>query len=652
MHKKIEKPQMSGPAQQSAASQSAASQSTTRHDALRIADERPAAVAQRRIQTLADASAASSRMRAWQSQSDAGTGTVQRHATAAPSGPGVRGTTVRQAHGPRPVVQRKEDLYDDHELAANRDQKQAEGIADTKLDAPLKHQRYRKLNRIAGELDRRSAAPHIGPVVSGLKGFFGYIESKADLVATTPPENTEIHDRSLAAVQDAAASGTATTAENFETYSLLGPLDYWLHNQASSADIATELHKLRLKMAERPGVSIVAHRGGGPTNRTRGGLIKDTDSRRLNRPAENSKAAFDAAYAETTRDATPRLDGIECDVYLSRDHVPMVSHDGNIREQLSTARRTLHAALVGDERHPAYVGDLDAAQLQTVQRTDSPDSAFITLDGLLNASVAVATTYYTATGHPLRIEVEMKGRPKNSRDPVAVAAYEKTIDSAVGKSISRFKKAHPQPYWEIILFNNLGTRASDFDAIRKRKSRLGHLYTGLGSNNPDTGRSVNADELRMAASTANLTAMKDVDDMIVTYVPGAERPYDTPKAQYGKLAFDPGQKKTYKDGVNRDMQDTTGEQATLIKQILRETRDSRNVHLLTDIPANAPKYKQYQQGTRDAAVLAASLNTKARPQMHQQWRTLNTTQKADVKALVLAERDKYPEVLRHIFSGL
>lgn len=626
MQKKIEKPQLSTPAQIPAA----------QHGTRRIADERPATVAQRRIQDLADASPASSRMRAWQSQSDTGT-----HRTA-----------VRQAAGLQPVVQRKEDLYGDPELAANKDRKQAEGIAGKPLHAPLKYQRYRKLNRIAGELDKRSAAPRITPVVAGLKTFFDYIEAKPDLAADTAPENSAIHDRSLEAVQDAATSGTATTAQNFETYSMLGPLDYWLHDQTSSADINTELRKLRLKMAERPGVSIVAHRGGGPTNRTRGGLIKDTDSRRLNRPAENSKAAFDSAYAETTRDATPRLDGIECDVYLSRDNVPIVSHDGNIREQLSDARRTLHAALVGDEGNPAYVSDLDAAQLQGIQRTDNPDSAFISLDDLLSASVAVATTYYNATGHPLRIEVEMKGRPKNSRDDLAVAAYEKTMDAVVGRSISKFKKANPQPYWEIILFNNLKDRASDFDAIRKRKSRLGHLYTGLGSANPDTGREANADELRMAASTANLAAMKDVDDMIVTYVPGAERPYDSPKAQYGKLDFDPWQKKSYKDGVNRDMQDNTGSQATLIKQILRETRDKSNVHLLTDIPANAAKYKLYQQDTRAAALLAASLNAKARTPMHAQWRTFTTAQKADVKALVLAERDKYPEVLRHIFHGL
>lgn len=80
-----------------------------------------------------------------------------------------------------------------------------------------------------------------------------------------------------------------------------------------------------------------------------GGLISDTDQRRLNRPAENSPEAFEAALAETTHtvQAPPQqpvqvvagLDGVECDVFLSKDGVPIVSHEGKVREQLNAVQK-------------------------------------------------------------------------------------------------------------------------------------------------------------------------------------------------------------------------------------------------------------------------------------------------------------------------
>ena len=99
-------------------------------------------------------------------------------------------------------------------------------------------------------------------------------------------------------------------------------------------------------MAAREGVSVVAHRGTGPTNRTMGGLIQEGDQRRKNRPAENSPEAFEAALAETTKVPTtddapevPALDGVECDVFLSSDEVPMLSHEGKVLEQLNNLRK-------------------------------------------------------------------------------------------------------------------------------------------------------------------------------------------------------------------------------------------------------------------------------------------------------------------------
>lgn len=59
---------------------------------------------------------------------------------------------------------------------------------------------------------------------------------------------------------------------------IMAPLSYWL-NYPESADIGvlSRLRTLRLQMALRDRLSIIAHRGMGATNRSFGGLIRDDD---------------------------------------------------------------------------------------------------------------------------------------------------------------------------------------------------------------------------------------------------------------------------------------------------------------------------------------------------------------------------------------
>lgn len=576
------------------------------------------------------------------------------------------GATLRRPGVALSAVQRQKDEYSADDLRDKKDAKQAQGIAETPLNAPLKFQRYRKLNRIGGSLSQKVAVPNIAPVVAGIKTFFTAIESDAALTETTLPADTVIHDQSLDALTKAAApDSTDATPANYEAYSMLGPLDFWLHNQKKDeSDIEVALRKLRLKMAERPGVSIVAHRGHGPTNRTRGGLIGQTDPRRVNHPAENSKSAFDAALAEATTDiATPELDGIECDVFLSSDDVPMLSHEGKVKEQLSTAQQLVHAAQVTDHTH---IDDLSAAQLQGIRRKDGPhnaDSAFMTLTEFLNATVATAGTYFGATGKPLRVEIEMKGKPGQQKIDAATSpftgkpgakekkkkaeadlktTYAAKLNSAVGKAISQFKKAHPQPHWEIILFNNDENDVLKFDEIRKQKSHLGLLYTGLGTTDKVKGKTAKADELRMGASPENLAAMKDEDNFILTFVPGAERDVRTPNAPLGDLLFNrPGGQET----ANVEMRDVTGTQAKIINQTLRDTRDSSKVHLLTDIPTNAKHYKTTQKDSK----LAEDLDGMEPAEMHAEWNSMDLPRKTMVRNYVLAEPGKYASVYKNIF---
>jgi len=485
------------------------------------------------------------------------------------------------------ILQRKKEEYSSGELDLQKDRKTGEGIPDAPLGPALKFQRFRKLNRIGGALNRQTAQPGLGEIVTGLKSVFNTARTSTTLTSDQVLDTTQVRQKSLATVTSAVDPTITVNHAQYEAYSMLGPLDYWLHNETSTPELEKALRKLRLKMAERSGVSIIAHRGHGPTNRTRGGLIKQDDPRRLNRPAENSRSAFGAALGTVTKNlVAPGLDGIECDVFLSKDLVPILSHEGKVQEQLSTARQLVHNALV---TQATEIEDLTAAELKAIQRTDSAESAFITLSDFLDETKDTAKAYFELTGKPLRIEIEMKGHAKETGS--VIAEYSEKLRIGVAKIVSKFKKANPLPHWEIILFNNDKDDAKKFGDLRTYKSHLGGVYTGLGSNSPKIGKQANVDELRVSASTPNL---KNEKDFIVTYVPGAERPFDSPNSKLGELDFGSRQTSEYAVKVNADMTDETGTEQNRIKGLLDDTKTAKNVHLLTDIPANAAKYKEFQ----------------------------------------------------------
>jgi glycerophosphoryl diester phosphodiesterase len=296
------------------------------------------------------------------------------------------------------------------------------------------------------------------------------------------------------------------------------------------------LKTLRLKFAQHEALSVIAHRGSGPTNRTRGGLIAQDDERRLTRPAENSKSAFKAALDAAETDTKLGLDGIECDVFLSRDNKAILSHEGAVKEQLSTAQKVVHDALVKDGTH---IDDLTEAELLTIKRTEKADSSFISLRGLLDQTIEVARKYNTDIGKPFRVEVEMKGKPSHD-DPT----YGKRLTDVVAKEISQFKKANPDVFMEIIIFNGSDVDALSYDTVRKKKSKLGNLYTGLGSSSVKDGKKAKVDELRMSLSAANIEKIDSEEEsftdngFIVTLVPGAEHPLqDMDEDAVGKMTF-------------------------------------------------------------------------------------------------------------------
>ncbi|WP_123068216.1 eCIS core domain-containing protein [Massilia aurea] len=445
----------------------------------------------------------------------------------------------------RPVFQLAKGDYDpDADNAEKIAARQKEGLPGLELSDALIKKKWRKVNRLAGEFDRKKA--YLEPLIPGM---LDRLRSLLQTLKDEPAAPAASKEKSLGLMTFVVAGldklpARDLTWHEFDTLSMLGPLLHWLNDgmdddskdasAAYPASVNATLKKLRRQQAERVGPSVVAHRGAGPTNRTRGGLITQTDPRRTSRPAENSEEAFESALSQTTG-VIPvgldgvhplGLDGVECDVFLSSDGVPILSHEGAVMEQLSTARQGIHAAFAGRP----HVEDSTRDELVAVQRTESAKSRFMDLPRFLDMTVDTASKYHSVTGKPFRIEIEMKGKPHESADPPVDSIkhpdrYRALLPQQVAKAISKFKKTHPDVPTEIIIFNNSAEDSASYGMVRSTKSRLGGLYTGLGSPDADLGRSAGVDELRMPVSAKNARAIghPNYEEFILTLVPGSER---------------------------------------------------------------------------------------------------------------------------------
>lgn len=500
-------------------------------------------------------------------------------------------------------------------------------IAPTPAGSAVKSRQRRKLNRITGQID--SKGYRLFTTKTDAKKLLPTFRPVYDAVrvgeaARSPQKVLELCGTCLDTL---SAQLEATSPKGmwlaYDAVSSFGPLGHALVGADTGAlqalhtkNLAT-LRDIRARMARRENVTVVAHRGTGPTNRTMGGLISQADQRRLNRPAENSPEAFKAALAETTgadgeEEAVPKLDGIECDVFLSRDGVPMLSHEGAVLEQLSTRQAQLNRHL----NKGTHVKDLNAADLKRVQRTDKGDSRFMTLQELIDMTVPLAAKYHEATGLPLRLEIEMKGT-KEDKSFAARTDGRSPLTGAVAKVVSQSIKRSGGAAIEYILFNNNAGEVEAFDKLRTTKSALGGLYTGLGAGDSTAFDKKWLDELRyqftaVGAAKHNLTqhgvgdergktVLADLlKDYLVTLVYGQEfAPQDHPDYASKLAAQEPSHEVSYGDrGSSGHVRFAKGKRAAgesgpeeVIEDFLVWYKQSggsiQNLHILTDFPAKA-----------------------------------------------------------------
>ena len=380
----------------------------------------------------------------------------------------------------------------------------------------------RRIHRIVGQMRQKRAALE----TSKSKVAQVAIDSGQAVIDATDAYTKSFSPDACVAVQKYILAAIAKAKPEFEqdprnawlAFSLLsqfGPLSYALieHVNKSPAedephgDITAGLRDLRMFMAGKEQVGVVAHRGSGPTNRTMGGLIAQEDKRRKNRPAENSPEAFENAFQSVSvTGENEGLDGVECDVFLSSDGVPIVSHEGNVKEQLSAERQRQMASEFASRKE---MHEFTADELVKIQRTESSKSRFMTLQELIGIVMPVAQRYYDRTGRAFRLEIEMKGWKDEKKISDTAKQRLKGGDllrNAVAKDVSKAKKAAgPFLPIEFVLFNGELQQVTGFHGVRQQKSALGDITVGLnvGSLQPSEPALQNVDEMRFMLKTAS-----------------------------------------------------------------------------------------------------------------------------------------------------
>lgn len=381
--------------------------------------------------------------------------------------------------------------------------KRSNGIQVTLLDKQ-KSQNWRRINRIAGLMQVRAknllalsnATDNTKKVADSLDQLSQAIttsiqgKSSKSIVESLFTQGTQL----LVNVKEMLAKDDRTAWLIYQAVSLIAPMGSSLLKSPVGISLTSQhntnmdlLREIRRLTYSRSQPIVVAHRGRGPTNRTMGGLIQDDDDRRVNRPAENSPEAFSSARESIGQNA---LDGVECDVFLSADGQAILSHESKIYEQLSSEQRKTWEK-GKKEPEELEIANLEASQLTAIQRTGNSESRFMTLAELLVMLADTATSLFSATQKPLRVEIEMKGfRKRHPKQGYKKGdeEYNQKLLQAVAKVISQWEKGKLGKFapMEFSLFKSYD-HAKDIAQVREQKSALGAITVGaeVGPRDPE-----------------------------------------------------------------------------------------------------------------------------------------------------------------------
>lgn len=365
-----------------------------------------------------------------------------------------------------------------------------------------------KVGRIAGQLEAKCLdMPGAADVIEALRGFV--------LAGTSPCAAVRRHFIGQAQI--------SLRELQFNRF-----LQTALHLAAPDED-AKDLDDLVQRqwgdITARQPIKIIAHRGDGNTS----SILKTMPIRELRdrvyvHEDENSLASTNKFLSEWSNPSS-RLSGIECDVFLSADDVPFVTHSAKILAQLEqeTCRDREPVMREGDDIRLCQAEDVPERYLKLHRWLGLVEAG---LEKRIQAEDAARQRGEAVPQEtPLRVELELKQQYLQKGSPDGWRSTNKVV--------SQFLKKAPQSHrLEVAMFCNSNVGLQVRNQFAARKTLLPHVVFGQGCL-LENGKLVQgehvpeAQELRFGlhmVGLPELIASGALDDKVVTFAPGLDHP--------------------------------------------------------------------------------------------------------------------------------
>jgi len=356
----------------------------------------------------------------------------------------------------------------------------------------LSHKNVRKVNRISGLMKRKGLNHFSQEVVNALDDYVIWGRDpgpKLHEVLT----NNQFVDYSLKRLE-------------FLKFLLVAVRNIPELNAAFYANIISNQEQHIEKQSFQ---KVIAHRGDGATFDKMGGVLPRADHDHIyNHEHENSEASTRKAM-QSWLGVFSSLSGIECDVFLSQDNVPIVTHTQNLVALWQQENR--------NQDFMDYDSDVRNMLSTAIHARFMRLNYWLTLiEGYIQQKHVQLQNMGLNFNKRLRIEIEMK-----QREVMTDVLYAHNWQY-VEKVVSRFMKNSAFSHLiEIAMFNNSNVPAFRFQNA-KHKTMLSHItYAQGGAPNAALP------EVRFGMhqkGIAHLINNGTLDNKIVTFAPGLDHP--------------------------------------------------------------------------------------------------------------------------------
>jgi len=359
----------------------------------------------------------------------------------------------------------------------------------------LSDKTVRKANRIAGLIRQKYAMDaSVTAVVFALEDYVVHNNNPVPAVVQVISNNNNpvIPLRSLE-----FNKFLISTLRNFDGLPIpnLGHLEQMVELQER------EIQKRKFK-------KVIAHRGDGATFDKMGGLLPRAEHNYVYQHENENSAESTRKAMESWTQPFSFLSGIECDVYLTQDNVPIVTHTAHIDALLQQEAGNPFFRLFQADIHTMLASAINPRFMKLTDWLTLIEGYVIRKEqqpGILPETIG-----------KLRIEIEMKQQGLMN-DPAHPENWRSTE-----KIVSQFlKRSGVSHLMDIALFNNSNLPLARHRTAKKKTTLSQVTYAKGGAPDPELK------EVRFGMHQKGISAHIDsgaLDDKIVTFAPGLDHP--------------------------------------------------------------------------------------------------------------------------------